>query len=164
MVMIALQSLPHTRQVIASILNICISPAITADNRATLYGNAVHHVVVRPFDLDSMVGLTHSGAAEHMIRFPKRGQTSINPRNTSLSPNIGPGHKVDKHLLPTSNIDVHPRFYRVKPFDGWVIRTCVYDIECPLLLDTGAAVSLLDHQTYLTIAASRRPADGGQMN
>ena len=33
----------------------------------------------------------------------------------------------------------------------------MYDIECPLLLDIGAAVSLIDHQTYLTIAASRRP-------
>ena len=41
-----------------------------------------------------------------------------------------------------------------KPVDGWVIRTCMYHIECPLLLDTGAAVSLIDHQTYLSITAS----------
>ena len=109
-----------------------------------------------------------------MIRFPKRGQAGINHGNTSLSPNIYPGYKVDKHLLPTSNINVHPRFYRIKPVGVWVIRTCMFDIECPLLSDTGAAVSLIDHQTYLTIVASRRPllhlihtqpqtADGGQM-
>ena len=35
-----------------------------------------------------------------------------------------------------------------------MVRTCMYDIECPLLLDTGAAVSLIDH--CLTIAASHR--------
>ena len=55
-----------------------------------------------------------------------------------------------------------------------MVRTCMYDIECPLVLDTGAAVSLIDHQRYLSIAASRRPllhpihtqlqtADDGQM-
>ena len=50
----------------------------------------------------------------------------------------------------------------------------MYHIECPLLLDTGAAVPLIDHHSYLIIAASRSPplhpihtqlqtADGGQM-
>ena len=34
MVMTTLQALAHARQVIAAILNICISPAITADNTA----------------------------------------------------------------------------------------------------------------------------------
>ena len=77
-------------------------------------------------------------------------------------------------MLPTSNIDVHTRFYKIKPDDGWVIRTCTYDIECPLLLEIGAAFSLIDHQTFLSIAASRLPlhpshtqlqtAGGGQMN
>ena len=50
----------------------------------------------------------------------------------------------------------------------------MYDIECPLLLDTSAAVSLSNHQTYLSIAASQclplhpihtqlQTVDGGQM-
>ncbi len=38
MVITALQSIAHTRERISAILNICVSPAITADNRATLYG------------------------------------------------------------------------------------------------------------------------------
>ena len=126
MAITALQSLAHNRQVIAAILNICISPVITADNRATLHGIAQHHVVVRPtLDPDSTVGLTHSGAAtpririkEDTIRFSKRGQASINPGNTSLFRNTVPGNKVDKHVPPTSNIEVHPRFYRIKPVDG----------------------------------------------
>ena len=99
----------------AVILNNGISPArpysITADNRAILHGIAQNYVVVIPtLDPDSMVGLTHSGAATPLTRtrrhdqIPKRGQASINPRNTSLSPNIDPGHKVDKHVLPTSNV------------------------------------------------------------
>jgi len=78
-------------------------------------------------------------------------------------------------MPPTSNIDGHPLFYRIKQVDGWVMCTSMFVIECPLRLDTGAAVSLIDHrQTYLSIAASRRPpvhpihtqlqtADGGQM-
>ena len=56
--------------------NICKSPAITADNRATLHGIAQHHVVVRPtLDPDSMIGLTHSGAATPRIRI--RGHDQI---------------------------------------------------------------------------------------
>ena len=145
MAITALQSMAHTRQVIAAILNICIilSPAITADDRAILHGIAQHHVVV--------VGQTDSGAATPLIRirghdqiFSKRGQASINPGNTSLSPNTDPGNKVDKQVPPTSNIDVHPRFDRVKPVGGWVIRTCVYDIECPLLLDTYRCCSVIN--------------------
>ena len=62
----------------------------------------------------------------------------------------------------------------MKLVDGWVIRTYMFYIECPLLLDTCAALSLIDHQTYLSIAASHRlrlhpihtqlqTADGGKM-
>ena len=77
MVLAALQSLAHTTQVIAAILNICISPAMTSDNRATLHGIAQHHFVVRPtLDPESMVGLTHSGAATPLTHIKGHDQIS----------------------------------------------------------------------------------------
>ena len=76
------QYLALTRQVIAAILNIFISPGITADNRATLLGIAQHHVVVRPtLDPDSMVGLIHSRAATPRIRI--RGLNQIPQTGTT---------------------------------------------------------------------------------
>ena len=77
MVITALQSLAHTRQVIAAILNICMSPGITADNRATLQGTAQYHAVVRPTLVpESMVGVTHSGTATPRICITGHNQIS----------------------------------------------------------------------------------------